>query len=189
MSNFTKTLTASALALAVSGLTTGTAFAETDITSTYMGSSTTVQLDVKGCGKEKEKNLDAELVVMEDGFQQGEWALTLFQFAGLVMASGPFIESKPGKELVGSLDDESLAAILAFINNIVTNECFGDYDDASTELKKYTITFNKKGDNAKFKLQMNGKYETDNSKTKNVKLSINGDADLTGTEPTGTDMP
>jgi hypothetical protein len=188
MSKLTKTLTASALALAISGLTTGAAFAATDITSTYGGRNTSVQLDAKGCGKEKVKNIDTKVVIMEDGFQQGEWAIEGFIFGNSDMIAGPFIENKPGKEMVGSFDDETLEALLLFTNDIVTVECSGDYDDDSTELKKATFTLNKKGDNIKIKLQINGKYVTDNGKTKNVKVNVNGDADLTGTEPTGTDM-
>jgi hypothetical protein len=188
MSKFTKTLTASALALAVSGLTTGTAFALSDIVFDD-DNATSVQLDIKGCDKEKTDGLDTVLEIAETDFQQGEWILTLFQFNNLVSTSGVYIESKPGKTLTLMIDEASEGLLLGFLEGAVKGGGCGTFNADSMEISKLTVKIkDKKGIiTGKFDMQLDADYQTaDKNKTKKIKLNIKTD-NMTGSDASGTD--
>ena len=187
MSKFTKTLTVSALALAVSGLTTGTAFAQTDVFQIYEGSKTTVDVSAKKCGKNKRENLDTRLALLETGPFQGEWLLDLFSFEEIKETSGVQIDSNPGTQKVMAYDDESFEKLVDLIDATLVAECSGALDRSTVNVSKFTVKFKK--DTATIKMKMDGKYDRE-GKMQKVKLNLNGKTNLVdvgGTDPGGTD--
>ena len=185
MSKFTKTMIASALAVAVAG----PAAADVKDTGAFRGTKTTVQINPQGCPNAKIKNLTSGVGFYPQGPSAGCWSMDLLDFFGTDLdyhVEGPYVERKFGKELTGSLFPSSFSGLVSEMENYIEDEpkcdtVFPDIDGAY--IKKGSVKLSKNGDKAKVDFQVDGKYENDSGKTKNVKATIKGKMDFVAAAP------
>jgi hypothetical protein len=188
MSKFTKTLTAAAVAVAVSGPVAASDLHEGELTGAYKGSKATVSITPSGCPNAKDK--DIQLVV---GFHElqpfaGCWALTGYNFDDSTGLEGGYIERKVGKDLTMSLEGGSFYEVLDEMYYYLddTEKCDFDnvdetlYDDP--EVKKAQGKLSKNGEKLQIDLEVTSQYMTTNGKTKNVKAKVSGKLDFDATE-------
>lgn len=182
MSKFTKTLTAAAVAVAVSGPVAASDLNEGNQLGAYKGSKATVKITPSGCPNAKDK--DIQLVV---GFQElepfaGCWILTGYNFDDSTGLEGGYIERKVGKDLTMSLEGNSFYEVLDEMYYYLDDESKCDFDDDDTlyddpEVKKAQGKLSKNGEKLKVDMEVTSKYMTTNGKTKNVKAKVSGKLD------------
>ena len=108
--------------------------------------------------------LDTVLDLSETGLQQGVWALQAFHFGEDEVIEGSYIESKPGKTLVLSIDDASEGELRGFIDRFIKDECGGlsfiGHIRGSMSIKKFTVTIKDKKDSvtAMINMQLDANY-------------------------------
>ena len=138
MSTFTKTLVATAMAVAV----VGTATADPKFAGLYSGSKTKISISPSGCPNDTEKNLDTVIgftpwSISEIGFGAevesfvafaGCWGMTGFSFGQEEELDGIYIERKVGKDLTMALTDEDLAGIIDEMDDYLKFEDKCDVD-------------------------------------------------------------
>ena len=194
MSNFTKTLIASALAVAV----TGTATADPKVIGIYKGSKTKITISPSGCPNDNEKNLDTTIgfgeMYLDDldigGFGidipfAGCWAMNGFSFGQEQELDGIFIERKVDKDLTMAIVGEDLAGIIEEMDDYLVSESKCDVDlfgpngmnPESVTVKKANGKLSKNGERVKVDIQIDGDYDNDSGKTRNIKAKINGKMD------------
>ena len=102
--------------------------------------------------------LDTVLDLSETGLQQGVWALQAFHFGEDEVIEGSYIESKPGKTLVLSIDDASEGELRRFISRFMTDKCLNmpyfELDRDSMSIKKFTVTIKDKKDSVTAMINM-----------------------------------
>ena len=187
MSKFTKTMIASALAVAVAG----PAAADVKDTGAFRGTKTTVQINPQGCPNAKIKDLTSEIGFYPQGPSAGCWSMDLLDFFGTDAAfhvEGPYVERKFGKELTGSLFTATFFGLVSEMESYIEDETKCDVVDGfnvidGAYIKKGSVKLSKNGDKAKVDFQVDGKYENDSGKNKNVKATIKGKMDFVAASP------
>jgi hypothetical protein len=202
MSTFTKTLIASAMAVAVAGPVS--ADVPDGVSQAYVGSKTTVKLKPSGCKNQNTKNIDTIVGFGDiDEFLEGEfdlylpfagcWAMAGFQFYDVDAIAGMRISRKTdkktltAKDLTMSLTGESLYGEV--INGIYDYLYYEDdavkcgYVDDDTlweqaYIKKGNGKFSKNQEKLTIDIQVDSQYRNDKDKLKNVQASIKGKLDL-----------
>ena len=191
MSKFTKTLTAAAVAVAVSGPVAASDLKEGGLNGAYKGSKTTVSITPSGCPNAKEKNIDTVVGFHELEPFAGCWGLTGYTFYEQAGLEGGYIERKVGKDLTMSLEGSSFYSVLDEMYEYLdaTSKCDFDneegdsvlYDDP--EVKKAQGKLSKNGEKLKVDMEVTSKYMTTNGKTKNVKAKVSGKLDYDSAQP------
>ena len=183
MSKFTKTLTATAVAVAVSGPVAASDLQEGNLNGAYTGSKTTVSITPSGCSNAKEKNIDTVVGFHELAPFAGCWALTGYSFDDAVGLEGGYIERKVGKDLTMSLEGFSFYEVVDEMRNYLGSESKCDFDDDDTLyddpiVKKGNGILSKNGEKLKINLEVTSKYMTTKGRTKNVKAKVKGNLDF-----------
>jgi len=182
MNTFTKTLIASAMAIAVAGPAT----ADVKDTGAFRGTKTTVKITPSGCPNDKTKDITSEIGFYPEGPSAGCWSMDLLDYFGTdddYHVEGPYVERKFGKDLSGSLFSPSFSGLVGAMEDYLEGESKCDVADGEDVIddpyiKKGNVRISKNGDRAKVDFQVDGKYTNDSGKTKNVKAKINGKMDF-----------
>jgi len=176
MNTFTKTLIASAMAVAVAG----PAAADVKSDGAFRGTKTTLKVKPSGCPNATVKNITTDLGFYPEAPSAGCWAVDLEDYLGSTEDAhleGGYIERKFGKDLTGSLFSGSLFGLLSAMEGYLEDEAKCDTVDADIDdafIKKGNVKLSKNGDQAKLDFQIDGKYTNDSGKTKNIKATIKG---------------
>jgi len=198
MNTFTKTLIASAMAVAVAGPAAASDLKEGDEFGAYKGAKTTTKITPSGCKNTKVKNVQSVIGFYEWDASTGDWDMDLSLFSNDAELSGTYIERKYGKDLTMGLDSSDLGDCntgdggqfcngwVGVINDYLTGtENCGTMTDAQSDgfiIKKGNTKLSKNGDRAKVDLQIEGEYTDSKSKVKKVKSSIKGTMDFDSNE-------
>ena len=203
MNTFTKTLIASAMAVAVAG----TASANPKFLGVYSGGKTTLKITPSGCPNASAKNqttvvaftpaieeVIGENIVFDVNIPfSGCWAMTGI---GAIIdpdledaISGTYIERKVGKDLTMAATLFSIEEIVDAMDFHLVTEGKCDVSLAAVEvgtqgvqsstvtLKKGNGKLSKNGDRVKVDIQIDAKYKNGKSQEKNIKAKINGKMD------------
>jgi hypothetical protein len=186
MSKFTKTLIASALAVAV----TGPVSAEVKEHGSFIGTDLVFQVKPQGCKNSKTAKLSSSLEFfnLADYTQSGYYELDAFFLGEGVDVEGEYIERKVGKDLTMNLYRADLGDCLIIDTDLVcdgiaegiqlaliANSC-GAMTDAQSLLLTVTkgqTKLSKKGDRAKVDFKIEGNYyNTKKNKVRKVTATI-----------------
>ena len=191
MSKFTKTLIASALAVAVAGPAAASDLKEGDVNGAYKGSKTSVKITPAGCPNDNTKNITTKIGFHEIAPFAGCWVMVAadFEFDGDDTLYGGYIERKVGKDLTMSLSGESLFdEVIDEMYYYLMGESKCDLDEQDNTIwdeatvKKARGKLSKNGDSIQVDIQVDSKYKTNDGKTKNVKGKIKGKMDFDANE-------
>ena len=205
MNTFTKTLIASAMAVAVAG----TASADPKFAGVYSGGKTKMDITPCGCPNAKAKNVTTVVSFAPGIFEWFNVGLDKFEvnipFAGCWEMSGlaglidpdlddrlvgSYIERKPGKDLTMATTLFSLDEIVDAMNYHLVTESKCDValigvgadlkgvDPLSVTLKKGNGKLSKNGERVKVDIQIDATYDNDSDKNKKIKAKINGKMDF-----------
>ena len=213
MNTFTKTLIASAMAIAVAG--PAAADVPSSALGAYTGSKTDVKITPSGCKNGKLPNVDTVVGFGEiDDFGEfgldsfpfaGCWAMTGYSFDEVGVASGLRIARKvdnsnkdtrgDAKDVTMSLSFDTLYEGIVdqmdiYLQSTDADKCnyVGDID-ARVDLwdaaivKKADGKFSKNQAKLKVDIRVDSKYENTKGKFKNIKASVKGKMDFSATEP------
>ena len=192
MSTFTKTLIASAMAVAVAG----PAAADVKDNGAFRGTKTTLKVKPSGCPNATVKNITTDLGFYPEAPSAGCWAVDLEDYLGSTEDAhleGGYIERKFGKDLTGSLFSGSLFGLLGAMEGYLEGEAkcdvAGEAVITDAFIKKGNVKLSKNGDQAKLDFQIDGKYTNDSNKTKNIKATIKGKTEFVAaaTKPSAFD--
>mgnify|MGYP003702740673 FL=1 len=180
MSKFTKTLIASAMAVAVAG----PAAADVKDTGAFRGTKTTVKITPSGCPNAKIKDIVSEIGFYPQQPSAGCWSMDLLDYFGTdndYHVEGGYIERKFGKDLTSSLFEFSADTLVWEMEDYLASESKCDTVDGFIDdayIKKGNVKISKNGDRAKLDLQVDGEYTNDSGKTKKVKAKVSGKMDF-----------
>ena len=197
MSKFTKTLIASALAVAVAG----PAAADVKTLGTFIGDKSKLSISPAGCPNLKLNkqqtsmgfgDLDFLVPDVEGLAFAGCWGLAAFGWGDVDVIGGAYIERKinkkdlVAKEATLALSGLTLARIIEEMDDHLWSESKCDVDILgpngvnilSVYVKKAESKFSKNGDRVKVDIQVDGDYDTDDGKTKNIKAKVSGKMDF-----------
>ena len=193
MSIFTKTLTATAVAVVMSSPAAADINGKGDVDGAFVGSKTTVKIKPAGCPNATVKDIDtvigfgdlSQFLEFDYMPHAGCWGMAGFSFDEFGFVGGAFIERKIGKDLTMSLTAESLFdGIVDEVYYYLDSESKCDLDDMDWDdfvVKKGNGKLSKNGDRIKVDIQVDGKYMTTDDKEKNVKATIKGKMDFDST--------
>jgi len=193
MNTFTKTLIASAMAVAVAGPVA----ADVKVLGTFKGDKTKLTISPSGCPNDNLKNQQTEIGFGDVNFLGGEmkfagcWGMAVFGWGDVDVATGAYIERKinkkdlMAKDATMSLSGETFYEIIEEMDDYLVSESKCDVavlgvdgmNPLETYVKKAQSKFSKNGDRVKVDIQIDGTYDNDNGKTKNIKAKVSGKMD------------
>ena len=211
MSKFTKTMVASALAVAVASPVS----ANPNFLGVYAGSNTRISVTPSGCPNQNLRNqttavgfapgvyafpIDGDLLGAEIPFS-GCWAINSL---GSIIneevdpLAGTYIERKVGRDLTMALTLDSLEDVVDLMNLHLVTESKCDVsvpgleinqgvDPLSVTVHRANGKLSKNGERLNLNVDVRGEYDSASRSDRNIKAKIKGRMDFnpTGTDPLG----
>ena len=202
MRTFTKTLIASAMAVAVAGPVS----ANPNFAGVYAGSKTDIKVNPSGCPNGSLKNQSTAVGFAPAVYDfvdfgvdipfSGCWALT--NLGGIIdedidRLQGIYIERKVGKDLTMAFTLDTVEDVVDVMNLHLVTESKCDVsaiipgqgvDPLSVTVQKANGKLSKNGERLNLNIDIRGKYDSSSKDDRNIKATIKGKMDF---NPTGLD--